>query len=940
MDVLIHISQQLNNSTIPAFEQTAFQVSSNVVAVNMLFFLSLALVLIDAFLAMLVKGWLQEFDGGWRKHTLPHLRAQERERRLRELKRWRLDDLVALLPILIQLSLLLFSIGIIALIFPLHLPSAIMCFVTFVAAFDFYIVTTGLSIVNDYAPFSSLVSRLFARGFAMLRRFIVRLRRFIASAISFHNRPSPTTGYQGDTDTPDETTPLYNRVAERAQSHNPGSVEKSNTLSHSDSVLDPQIHADVVEQLVTTTVEAVENIPIFLELFDQPVKYPTVLRPRNVEKWKKLLNTTLSLPRDQFTFSVSAACTLARTMMICHNHENPDKQLFHILQHHLGSGDADDQRRRTPLNLLFSSYLPYWLGYSDSGDLWRRIAFLEPSDAADNELLWMVNTFHRTMRFVGDPAVGWETGPENRLDTYLGFFAAVLTYVSSTEQSRRSNVQLTAAAIYALHAIRSAIEQGGILSIDRLFILQLDDSTSEPVPTTFCQVGGVVTLDLWSDECVQFVRDILQWSWKPYMLNDFRLSLIASLYIDSTKQAQAHTKFEALLKDTSIEDVSFKFSSAFDGGNLAIYSYIALTQKPLPWNPDPLSVLHVIKYTISEYSTLQLSGLQILEIAVKHADKIAGSSPDWLRTVPSGLEMTLPGDSTRSAFIQIDHWILLHLGTLLYPRSYLPQEDVEDLEWSDTPETVHIARVRLDLYDSLANAEHKGHKVPKPDPKLLREFLWSNDHDVCTRAFNWCLDLVPTSQTRAHQGEADEAVAMERRKAQEQGDYRSRESRTQKAKAGEKSGPSGEANNARMFIPEKMGREWIIQFIHVLCQSEHGRRTASWECLISHLEPKWAMLPSSWCHEFASAFLFTMVNSVDTSWLPAYQVFAQSHAHIPPDQLQAFLPFLATLLKLVESSLTPDSIISLENWLAKLPQRLENQNALTRMKGILVAKMR
>ena len=901
----------------------------------MLFFLSLALVLVDAFLAMLVKGWLQEFDCGWRKHTLPYLRAQERERRLRELNSWKLDDLVALLPILIQLSLLLFSIGIIVLIFPLHLPSAIVCLVAFVSVFEFYVVTTGVSIVNDYAPFSSLVSRLLARGFSILRRFI-------ASVISSHNRPSPTTGHQGGTDTPDETVPLYNGVAERAQFHIPDSLEKSNTVPHSDSVLDPQIHVDVLEHLVTTTVKAVENIPLFLELFDQPVKYPT-LRPRNLEKWKDLLNIILSLPRDQSTFSISDACTLARTMMICYNHETPDKLLFHTLQHHLGSREADDQNARKPLNVLFSSYLPYWLGYSDSGDLWRRIAFLKPSDAADTELLWMVNTFHRTMRFVGDAAVGWETGPEDRLDTYLGFFAAVLTYVSSTEQSRRSNVPLTAAVIYALHAIRSAIDQGGIHSIDDLFILPWIVSTSEPVFTTFCEVGGIVTLDLWSEECVQFVKDLLQWNWQPYMLNDFRLSLIASLYIDSTKQAHAYSKFEALLKDTSIEDVSFKFSSAFDDGNLAIYSYMALTQKPLPWDPDSLTVLRVIVNTISEYSTLQLSGLYILEIALMHVDKTAGRSPDWLKAMPYGLEMTLPGDRTRSAFIQIDHWILLHLGTLFYPRSYLPQEDVEKLEWSDTPEIVRIARARLNLYDSGANTEHERDKVPKPDPKLLREFLRSNDHGVCTRAFNWCLDLVTTSLTGAHQGEAEEAVVaeeMETREVQGQGDYRPRKSRTQKAKANAKSGPSGGANNAMMFIPENMGREWITQFIHVLCHSEHARRAVSWECLISHLDPKWAMLPASWCHEFASAFLFTVVNSVDTPGLPAYQFLAESHALIPPDQLQAFLPFLATLLKLVESSLTLDSIISLENWLAKLPPRLENQNAHTQMKGILVTKKR
>src|SRR5258706_8936342 len=44
MDVLIHISRQLSNLTTPAFEPTAFQVSSNLFLVNMLCFLSLALV--------------------------------------------------------------------------------------------------------------------------------------------------------------------------------------------------------------------------------------------------------------------------------------------------------------------------------------------------------------------------------------------------------------------------------------------------------------------------------------------------------------------------------------------------------------------------------------------------------------------------------------------------------------------------------------------------------------------------------------------------------------------------------------------------------------------------------------------------------------------------------------------------------------------------------
>ncbi len=897
MDVLIHISLQLSNFTTPAFEPAAFQVSSNIAVVNMLFFLSLALVLIDAFLAMLVKGWLLEFDRGWRKHTVAHLRAQERERRRQELESWKLHDLVALLPILIQLSLLLFSIGILVLIFPLHLPSAIVCLLAFVAVVRFYAFTTGVSIVSIYAPFSSLVSRLLVRGFAISHMLI-------ASAISFHSRPPlPTPGHQGGTGAPDETMPSYSGVAERAQSHNPDSVEKSNMVPRSHSALDPQNHVHVLERLVTTTVEAGENIPIFLELFDQPVKYPT-LQPSNVQKWKELLRITLGLPRDQSSFSVSAACTLARTMMICYNHETPDTQLFLTLQHHLGSKEADDQRSRRPLNVLFSSYLPYWLGYSDSGDLWRTIAFLKPSDAADAELLWMVNTFHQTMRFTGDSAVGYETDVDDRLNTYLGFFAAVLTYVSSTEQSRRSKVPLTAAVIYALYTIRSAIDRGGIDLIECLHILPRNVSTSEPALMAFCQVSGIDTLDLWRKDCVQFVKAILQWDWRPYFLNDFRLSLIAALYIDSgtSKQAHARSTFEGLFKHTPIEDTKLQFSGAYDDGNLAIYSYMALAQKPLPWDPDH-AIFRVIVETISKYSTLQLSGLQILEIALKHVDKRAGLSSNWLEAGPYELTITLPDGRSLSAFPQIDHWILLHLGTIFPQSSYLPPEDVKMLEWSDTPEKVHIASARLDLYDSWAKAEHEGAKVPKPDPRLLRVFLRSNDYGVCTRAFDWCLDLVPISQ----------------------------------------SGPRGKANSTKMFIPENMGYKWVVHFIHVLCESEYWGRAASWECLISRLDPKWAMLPSYWCHEFASALLFTVVkpvNTCDIHGLPAYQLLAESHKFMPLDQRQAFLPFLATRLKLVESSLTRDSIISLENWLAQLPKSLEKQKAHTRMERILATKKR
>ena len=380
MDVLIHISQQLSNSTTPAFVPTTFQVSSNAAVVNMLCFLSLLLVLIDAFLAMLVKGWLQEFDRGWRKYTVAHLRAQERERRLQELERWKLHELVALLPILIQGSLLLFCIGLLVLIFPLPLPSAILCSIAFIFIVGFYGFTLYVPIVNNYAPFSSPVSRLLARGPAILQSVYVltaRNIRRIASGIRFHRPPLPPPLPSQEQQTDSETShePVYPLPSNNR--HGPDDVEKGKVTPRSRSDIDPRTHVHVLERLISTTAEAVENIPIFLELLDQPVKDAT-LWPSNVEKWKELLHIALGLLRDQSTYPVSAAWTLARTMTICYNHKTADRHWCLTLQNHLGSQEPDDQRPRMPLHVLFSCYFRFWLKYPYWHGLWRVIAFLEP----------------------------------------------------------------------------------------------------------------------------------------------------------------------------------------------------------------------------------------------------------------------------------------------------------------------------------------------------------------------------------------------------------------------------------------------------------------------------------------------------------------------------------------------------------------------------------
>ena len=467
----------------------------------------------------------------------------------------------------------------------------------------------------------------------------------------------------------------------------------------------------------------------------------------------------------------------------------------------------------------------------------------------------------------------------------------MLTYVSSTEQSRRSNIPLTFAVIYALRTIRSAIDQRDINPIEGLCTLPVTVPTSEPVPMTFCRVDSTGALGLWSQDCIQSVKDLLQWdlTTSVEILTEFRLSLIAALYIDSTKQAHARSHFAGLLNYTNITDLTFFYPGAYDDGKLAIYLYMAVFRKPFEYVHDPLAALNrVIRGIIYELSPLQLSvsGLRVLDIAVKHLHTTAAPSLDWLKRLQSSTYRSSP-DPTVSAFRLVGDWIMLHLDTLIAPKPYLLPEKVEKLEWSDTPGKVYIAKARLDLWDSLADIGHEAVKVSKPDPGLLEVFLSSKDHGVSTRAFKWCLDLFPISQ----------------------------------------SGTPGDVNSTRTFIPETMGRMWVEHFIQVIC-GDPGNWYSSWGLLISDLLPKWTVLPSSWCRDFAS-----LIFSPDMYGFPTYQFLTVRHLSL--DERQAGLSFLATLLELIGFRLTWASLTSLENRLARLSEGLENQGAHTKIQHIL-----
>ena len=815
----------------------------------------------DAFLAMLVKSWIQEFDRAWKNNPGARFRAEERERRLQSLERWKLANLIPLLSILIQISLLLFCIGLIVLLFPIHLMSAILSLVALVAGLTFYWLTISVCVFDDYAPFSSPVSR----GLIILVHLIAHHVQHIISGIPFRTSPpSPPREHEANMDHTTKSSSGSNRVDHSSLPQGSVDVEKQEIITRS------QTYVNILERLVKTTSETVENIPVFLFLLDQPVNDLTV-RPSNVDNWKELLHTTLRLLGDPSTFSDSTACTVIRSLQFCYDGKSADAQLSQSLIRYFDHMCSGQTGKHKPLNSLFVPYLRFCCqirGFDPTG-VANTIAFLEPSNTADTELLWMVNTIHRKN--------SWQYYSDVLYSEPLEFFAAVLTYVSTTEQSRRSQVPLTAAVIYAVHTIKLAIDNGFMDSVGPSNLSPGTVLTT--LSTTFCQVA---TLNLWSDECVKCARYLLKpCHWPRFKHDDirkFRLALIAALYIDSTKQGhQAATSFASLLKDTDIPDIkegTWGWAGAYDQTRLAGYWYTAVF-KVAPENSHLGDIIMQIIIQIKkEPSEMTLSALHLLDYSVKYLCERSPTST-LLTMDPDGLclkwaDTDGPARSFAwNPFRDFDPWLLLHLETL-FPQSHvLCQTDCEQLKWDDAPVHVHMAMSRLVCYDS---------KKTKPEPDLLNLFLTSKDYDVCTGAFSWCLNLASSA-----------------------GDIQ------------------------RVFIPRC---QWVENLIRVLCEAAMYNKGGSWKFLAAHLTPQiWDMLPLPWRCEFASAFLFLIVGGNE---LPAYQRFF--HTVEDADQTyQPFLPFLVTMLEIKNHKVTWDQLKSLDTWMAGCRNYIKYQDGYVKL---------
>ncbi|QRV96309.1 DNA-directed RNA polymerase subunit beta' [Ceratobasidium sp. AG-Ba] len=149
--------EQGTPQVLPPIEMPAFAAPAAARWINGLWFAALALSLAAALVAMLAKEWLTAFMVS--RPRAPHAYALMHHRRLQGLKQWGALHMIDLLPSMLHLSLLLFSVGLAVYLWQLDSGIAIAEVVITAATILFYAGTVLLGALYDSCPFVTQMSK-------------------------------------------------------------------------------------------------------------------------------------------------------------------------------------------------------------------------------------------------------------------------------------------------------------------------------------------------------------------------------------------------------------------------------------------------------------------------------------------------------------------------------------------------------------------------------------------------------------------------------------------------------------------------------------------------------------------------------------------------------------------------------------------------------------
>ncbi|KAL1940430.1 hypothetical protein VTO73DRAFT_9002 [Trametes versicolor] len=147
----VNSTQPANSNGADVDADTPPRVPRWILCLNALWFSALILSLTSASLGIMVKQWLNEYSSGLSGVSRPVARV--RQYRLTNLKRWHMEDIVGMIPLLLQLALAFFLVGLLVLLWNLHYAIAAIVSALVVVLAVFTIVTTFLPLFDHSCPY-------------------------------------------------------------------------------------------------------------------------------------------------------------------------------------------------------------------------------------------------------------------------------------------------------------------------------------------------------------------------------------------------------------------------------------------------------------------------------------------------------------------------------------------------------------------------------------------------------------------------------------------------------------------------------------------------------------------------------------------------------------------------------------------------------------------
>ncbi|PCH33017.1 hypothetical protein WOLCODRAFT_58646, partial [Wolfiporia cocos MD-104 SS10] len=140
-------------STVPAYSELNTSASFNSRVVNILWFSALMLALSAAAIGILVRQWLN-YHVGHMTNT-PYQSVRIWHFRHRGLVKWQVREIIALLPILLQVALALFLAGMVIKLWPIDEVVANVLAAQLIALSAFYVFTMFIPLIYTRCPYKS-----------------------------------------------------------------------------------------------------------------------------------------------------------------------------------------------------------------------------------------------------------------------------------------------------------------------------------------------------------------------------------------------------------------------------------------------------------------------------------------------------------------------------------------------------------------------------------------------------------------------------------------------------------------------------------------------------------------------------------------------------------------------------------------------------------------